>query len=123
MPARMLLGKLNTATPVSPCDLRGGGKDEIPVEEFYPKNTPLKPAWTERAKTQLLRWGAAFSKSEFDVGRTKRAQHRIRLEEDKPFRERVRRIALGDLEDLREQLAELKRTGIFESLRVHMPPQ
>ncbi|PIO32203.1 hypothetical protein AB205_0160660 [Aquarana catesbeiana] len=45
------------------------------------------------------------------------AEHKIRLEEDKPFRERVKRIPLGDLEDLREQLAELKRTGIIKESR------
>lgn len=117
VPARLLLGQVSPATPVAACGLTEGPAAEIPAEEFYPKNTPLTPAWRERAKAQLLKWRAAFSKSEFDVGLAKSASHRIRLEEDKPFRERVRRIPLGDLEDLREQLAELKRTGIIRESR------
>ena len=117
VPARVLLGQVNQATPVLPYDIVGGQEGEIPMEEFYPKNTPLTPDWMERAKTQLLRWRTAFSKSEFDVGLAKSAEHRIRLEEDKPFRERVRRIPLGDLEDLREQLAELKKTGVIRESR------
>ncbi|CAI9613085.1 unnamed protein product, partial [Staurois parvus] len=106
MPARMLLGQVNPATPVSLSDLVGEEKDGIPAKEFYLENTPLPPEWKERAKAQLQGWKVAFSKSEFDVGCAKSAKHRIRLKEDKPFRERVRRIPLGDLEDLREQLAE-----------------
>lgn len=102
VPARVLLGQVSQATPVSPYSIMGEQDGEIPLEELYPKNTPLTPAWMERAKNQLLRWKTAFSKSEFDVGLAKSAEHKIRLEEDKPFRERVRRIPLGDLEDLRE---------------------
>lgn len=68
MSARMLLGQAKPATPVSLFDLVGRSKDGISVEEFYPKNTPLPPEWKERVKTQLLRWQAAFIKSEFDVG-------------------------------------------------------
>lgn len=58
-----------------------------------------------------------FSKDEFDVECAKSAQHRICFQEDRPFRERVRRIPLGDLEELREQLAELKRSGIIRESR------
>lgn len=55
MPARMLLGQVSSATPVSPSNLVGGVKDEISVEEFYQRNTPLSPEWKERVKPQLLR--------------------------------------------------------------------
>ncbi|XP_040195295.1 uncharacterized protein LOC120928256 [Rana temporaria] len=117
MPARVLLGEVQPATPVPPYEMLKEQGEEILLGEFFPKNTPLSPEWMERAKTQLLKWRMAFSKNEFDVGLAKSAEHKIRLEEDKPFRERVRRIPLGDLEDLREQLAELKRTGIIRESR------
>lgn len=55
IPARMLLGQANQATPVSPCDVKRGPEGEIPLEDFYPKNTSLTPAWMERAKAQLIR--------------------------------------------------------------------
>lgn len=79
MPAWMLLGQVNLATPVPLYHLVGGAKDGIPVEEFFAKNTPLSPEWKERSKTQLLRWQTAFPRSEFDVGCAKSAQHQIRL--------------------------------------------
>lgn len=50
------------------------------------------------------------------MGCAKSANHRIHLQEDKLFRERVR-IPLSDLEDLREQLTELKTAGIIRESR------
>uniref|UniRef100_A0A803JJR6 Gypsy retrotransposon integrase-like protein 1 n=1 Tax=Xenopus tropicalis TaxID=8364 RepID=A0A803JJR6_XENTR len=58
-----------------------------------------------------------FSTSEFDVGCAKSAQHHIRLKEDRPFRERSRRVAPGDLEDLRKHLEDLKAAGIIKESR------
>lgn len=56
------------------------------------------------------------SKDVFHVVCVKSVQNQILLQEDKPFRERARRIPLRDLEDLWEQLAELR---IFWSFRSH----
>ena len=117
VPARVLLGQVNPATPVAPSDLKREDGGEITIEELCSGNTALPPEWKKRARAQLIRWKEIFSRDEFDVGCAKSATHNIRLHEDKPFRERVRRVPLGDLEDLREQLGELKRTGIIRESR------
>lgn len=58
-----------------------------------------------------------FSCSEFDVGCAKSTQHSVRVTEDKPFRERSRRLPPKDLEDVRKHLNDLKEAGIISESR------
>ncbi|XP_068118921.1 uncharacterized protein [Hyperolius riggenbachi] len=115
--SQMLLGQVNSATPVSPSVLVGGAADRLSTECFYPENSPAPTEWKKSLQDLLLRKQELFSKNEFDVGCANSTQHRIRLQDDKPFRERSRWIPFGDLEDLRQQIAELKRTGIIRESR------
>lgn len=94
---RMVIGKVSAATPVV--------EDEV------------VHAWEEIIKAQIARWKKMFSKNDFDVGCARSTQHQIRLTEDKPFRERARRMPLCNLENLQEQLAELKISGIIKESR------
>uniref|UniRef100_A0A8C5QJQ2 Gypsy retrotransposon integrase-like protein 1 n=1 Tax=Leptobrachium leishanense TaxID=445787 RepID=A0A8C5QJQ2_9ANUR len=114
--ARMPIGQVESATPLSTDSGEGVGK-EIPDERFYPKDAPISPEWKKRLQSQVLKWKELFSKDEFDVGLAKSTEHRIRLQEDKPFRERSRRVPLGDLDDLREQLNKLQRTKVIQESR------
>uniref|UniRef100_A0A8C5LMT5 ribonuclease H n=1 Tax=Leptobrachium leishanense TaxID=445787 RepID=A0A8C5LMT5_9ANUR len=114
--ARMPIGQVESATPLS-TDLGGGVDKEIPDERFYPKDAPISSEWKKRLQSQVLKWRELFSKDEFDVGLAKSTEHCIRLQEDKPFRERSRRVPLGDLDDLREQLNELQRTKVIQESR------
>lgn len=52
---------------------------------------------------------------------SKGAQHQIQFLEDKPFHERAQWAPLTDLEDLHEQLAESKRTSIFQESHSPLP--
>uniref|UniRef100_A0A8C5WC41 ribonuclease H n=1 Tax=Leptobrachium leishanense TaxID=445787 RepID=A0A8C5WC41_9ANUR len=85
------------------------------LEEVFGRTE--KAAELKRLQSQVLKWKELFSKDEFDVGLAKSTEHRIRLQEDKPFRERSRRVPLGDLDDLREQLNELQRTKVIQESR------
>lgn len=114
---RMSLGQAVSVTPLAPDTPMEKASKRIPDENFYPKDAPISSEWKNRLQAQLLRWRDLFSRDDFDVGCAKSATHRIRLKEDKPFRERSRRVPLGDLDDLREQLSELKRTGIIRESR------
>lgn len=58
-----------------------------------------------------------FSTHEFDVGCCKSAHHAIKTTEDKPFRERSRRLAPADLEAVRQHLSQLKDAGIITESR------
>lgn len=60
-----------------------------------------------------------FSRTDFDVSCAKSAQLGIRLWEDKPFQKNTRRVPLSDLEDLRDQLAKLKKATIIHALQQH----
>lgn len=70
-----------------------------------------------KSKEQLSRWEELFFKKHFDMGCGKSAQQQIQLSKDKPFRERFQKIPLSDLENLREQLAELKKSGVIMKSR------
>lgn len=71
----MLIRQVNPAAPVSPFYLVGGVESAIPIEKFYPQNTPLLPKWKERAKAQLPGCREMFLKSDFDVRCAKSTQH------------------------------------------------
>lgn len=58
-----------------------------------------------------------FSMDEWDVGLAKGVEDRIRRSDDKPFRERSRRIAPADLDDLRHHLQGLLAAGIIKESR------
>lgn len=115
--ARMKLGQVSPVMPISTHDLVGGGDPELNESKLFPRDSPIPPEWRDRVQKQLLKWKDIFSKSELDVGCAKSASHHIRLSEDKPFRERSRRVPLTDLDDLREHIAELKRMGIVRESR------
>lgn len=59
-----------------------------------------------------------FSLSEWDVGVAKGEEHCIRLSDQCPFRERSRRLAPADIDDVRRHLSDLLEAGIIrESIR------
>lgn len=112
--ALMLVEQVSAATPVIPEEVKDLKNVRQLQAEFQQCAEVLSPAWQNRMKTQLMRWEKLFSKDNFDVRCGKSAKHRICLQEDKPFRERPRRIPLSDLKDLREQLAKLKKSGVIQ---------
>lgn len=78
----MVIGKVSAATLVE--------KNETAQMERNP--TPYCPSLPPLGKVQIDRWEKIFSKNYFDVGCVKSAQHRIRLTEDKFFREIARSL-------------------------------
>lgn len=106
--ACMLVGQVSAATPVLLEEVRDSKNSQQLQKEFQHCSDVLPPFWQKRVKSQLMRWEKLFAKDNFDVGCAS-AKHRIRLQEDKPFQEQARRVPLSDL---REQLAELKRSGV-----------
>lgn len=100
--ARMLVGQVSAATPVFPEEIKDSKGGQQLQHVFQRGAEVLSPAWQKRMRSQLMGWEKIFSKIDFDVGCARRTQHRICLQEDKPFQERAT-IPLSDLEDLREQ--------------------
>lgn len=114
----MLNGRVSAATRVIPAEMAGRGDIGKLREALLSSSLAMLPVeWQVRDQDQLSRWENIFSQSDFDVGCAKSAQHQIQLQEDKLFPKRARRVLLSDLEDLREQLAELRKSGVIrESL-------
>ena len=80
-------------------------------------DSPLPPMWRDRLAQKLAERSKVFSVEEWDVGLAKDVEHRIRLTDSRPFRERSRRIAPGDIDDVRRHLQELLAAGIIKESR------
>lgn len=61
--------------------------------------------------------GQTSAEHEWDVGLAKGVEHHIRLSDPRPFRERSRRLAPADIDDVRRHLQELLKAGIIKESR------
>lgn len=83
----MLMGRMSAATPVTPAEMAGKKNGYQLRSELLLSSEMLPPEWQGRVQSQLSGWEKIFSQSVLEVGCAKSAQHQIRLQEDKPFRE------------------------------------
>lgn len=77
----------------------------------------MPQAWKDRLRQKLSERVNVFSLSDVDVGLAHGVKHHIRLRDDTPFRERSRRIAPADVEDVRRHLKNLMTAGIIKESR------
>ncbi|KAI7790434.1 hypothetical protein IRJ41_006419, partial [Triplophysa rosa] len=89
----------------------------IDPELFDFGDTTVPQAWKERLKQKLSERVNVFSLSDVDVGLAKGVQHHMRLRDETPFRERSRRIAPADVEDVFHHLKKLMTAGIIKESR------
>lgn len=80
-------------------------------------DTPISEQWKSRLRQKLAQKSHVFSMHEWDVGLAQGVEHRIRLSDPRPFRERSRRLAPADIEDVRKHLQELLQAGIITESR------
>lgn len=59
-----------------------------------------------------------FSLSEWDVSLAKGVEHHIRMSDSRPFRERSRRLAPADIDDVRRHIQDLLQAGIIKESRI-----
>ncbi|KAL7843433.1 hypothetical protein AOLI_G00249450 [Acnodon oligacanthus] len=98
--------------------------DSIPVlvgtnidpSRFDFGDSPILAEWKERLSRKLAEI-SVFSMDEWDVGLAREVEHSIKLRDDRPFRERSRRIAPADLDDLRRHLQGLLAARIIKESR------
>ncbi|KAL4007883.1 hypothetical protein ACER0C_001735 [Sarotherodon galilaeus] len=121
---------LTRGTPIAhlfPVDVVSSppGKEESEVKSpgklssssFNFGDSPVPKEWKERLVTKMMERSEVFSLHEFDVGCSKSTQHTIQTTEDKPFRERSRRLPPADVEALRQHLSQLKNAGVVTESR------
>lgn len=104
---------------ISPSDFpdTSDSESQLTPESFDFGDSPVPTEWKNRLVKKMLARSDVFSQHEFDVGCAKGTKHQIRVTDDKPFRERSRRLAPADIEDVRQHLAKLKNAGIISDSR------
>nr|XP_057906640.1 uncharacterized protein LOC131104002 [Doryrhamphus excisus]XP_057906648.1 uncharacterized protein LOC131104002 [Doryrhamphus excisus] len=80
-------------------------------------DSPVTEEWKRRLRKKLSTRSSVFSLHEWDVGLAKDVKHTIRMSDPRPFRERSRRLAPADVEDVRKHLQDLLRAGIIKESR------
>lgn len=80
-------------------------------------DSPIPSAWKERLARKLSEKAGVFSLEEWDVGLARGVEHTIRLSDSRPFRERSRRLAPADIDDVRSHLQKLLAAGLIKESR------
>lgn len=102
--------------------MENSGQGQLSKDSFNFGDSPVTEDWKQRLTKKMLERANVFSYHEFDVGCSRSTQHHIGLTEDKPFRERSRRLAPADLEDIRQHLEKLKEAEIITDSRSSYNP-
>ncbi|KAI5616885.1 hypothetical protein C0J50_23556 [Silurus asotus] len=105
---------IDAVTPLSPSKT-ADTKFDVNLINFG--DSPVSEEWKERLRQNLSTRSQVFSLQEWDVGLAKGVEHTIRMSDPQPFRERSRRLAPADLEDVRKHLQELLQAGIIKESR------
>ncbi|XP_075451032.1 uncharacterized protein LOC142492246 [Ascaphus truei] len=114
--------KLGCIYPVSPVgatpQVKAAAAHERIVDlDFNFGESTLSTEWKKRLTTQLMQRRHVFSTSEMDVGCSRSAQHTIRMSDATPFRERSRRLAPRDVDDVRNAIQDMETAGIVTESR------
>ncbi|XP_068451557.1 uncharacterized protein [Clinocottus analis] len=105
---------VDTITPVQPSNLPA---DAIDPGLFDFGDSPIPEKWKNRIRQKLAEKQHVFSLQEWDVGLAKGVEHPIRLHDPRPFRERSRRLAPADIDDVRRHIQQLLAAGIIKESR------
>lgn len=97
-------------------------KEEVSSKKVDPAlfnfgDSPIPSAWKERLASKLSMRAGVFSLGEWDVGLAKVVEHTIRISDSRPFRERSRRLAPADIDDVRRHLQKLLAAGMIKESR------
>ncbi|XP_038574937.1 uncharacterized protein LOC119902683 [Micropterus salmoides] len=117
IPMGTVLGNMYTVESVTTIPAKQPVSSEFDKSVINFGDSPVSEQWRERLRQKLSERSHVFSVHEWDVGLAKGVEHTIRLSDARPFRERSRRLAPGDIEDVRKHLQELLRAGIIKESR------
>lgn len=105
---------VDTVIPIQPHDL---SSEVLDPGLFNFGDSPIPEEWKDRLRQKLAKRRNVFSLHEWDVGLAKGVEHHIRLHDTRPFRERSRRIAPADIDDVRRHIQQLLANGIITESR------
>ena len=110
------LGKVQVADLAS-SPVTGEIPGEMDPSQIDLGDSPIPREWRERLTQKLCRRRKVFSLHEWEVGLAQGVEHRIRLSDPRPFRERSRRLTPADIEDVRKHLRDLLAIGVIKESR------
>ena len=73
-----------------------------------------EPELKRRATELLLEFHDVFSVEEWELGHTTIMQHKIKLKDKEPFKERFRRIPEGQMQEVREHIQGMLQAGAIQ---------
>ncbi|XP_063075269.1 uncharacterized protein LOC134465509 [Engraulis encrasicolus] len=117
IPEGTVIGYMYHVDSVTTIPPKGQRSSEFDEKLINFGESPISEQWKSRLRQKLGEKSHVFSMHEWDVGLAKGVQHRIRLSDSRPFRERSRRLAPADIEDVRKHLQELLQAGIITESR------
>lgn len=117
IPKGTVIAQIYKADIVTEIPREAKAKDHIDPKLFNFEGSVIPSEWKDRLAAKLSLKTQVFSLEEWDVGLAKGIQHHIRLNDSRPFRERSRRIALADIDEVRRHLQGLLAAGIIKESR------
>ncbi|XP_033726764.1 uncharacterized protein LOC117316332 [Pecten maximus] len=90
------------------------GKLSLPEElGVHIDKTNLTEEQLLRVRQVLGNWEHAFSKSQFDLGKTNLIKHKIELLDERPFKQPYRKIPPAMYEEVRQHIKEMQEAGVI----------
>lgn len=117
IPEGTVVGHMYLTGAVTPLSPSKAAATEFDASLINFGDSPVSEEWKQRLRQKLSTRSSVFSLHEWDVGLAKGVEHTIRMSDPQPFRERSRRLAPADLEDVRKHLQELLQAGIIKESR------
>lgn len=117
IPVGTVMGRVHPVEPVVLPPEGIGTTADFDVSRLNFGNSPVPEEWKSRLRAKLAQRADVFSMHDWDVGLAQGVEHHIRLTDTRPFRERSRRLAPADIEDVRRHIQELLAAGIIKESR------
>lgn len=117
IPVGTVVGRLCVADIVTTMSCHQSKPEPFDVSQINFGDSPIPEAWRKRLRQKLSERATVFSLDELDVGLAKGVEHSIRMSDPRPFRERSRRIAPADIDDVRRHIQKLLAAGIIKESR------
>lgn len=117
IPAGTILGHLFLTDIVTNIPKTEPATTKFDASQIDFGDSSIPESWKKRLRDKLVQRSDVFSLDEWDVGLATGVEHSIRLADDRPFRERSRRLAPADIDDVRRHIQELLAAGIIKESR------
>lgn len=116
VPAKSVIAELHSLQSVITKEAAMGSSNE--VEDAQPftidfGDSPIPGEWKKRISEKLWSMPELFALHDLDFGRTDKVMHRIRLQDETPFKHRARPIHPQDYDAVRKHLQELLDAGVI----------